>query len=181
MSIPCDNNHLTSFIPSVLYIAIDDMGKGMIRWYIITRIHKTLPCIHINRCWIVCGENSNATFTLHHYRQYQQLQQQNQVGWCFFATSRHIHSHKAKAFYNSMSYQPTFVHALYVYLSIQMYVYTKQISPPLSFASFKFLYASMHSDVSQFCTNTTFIIVNCIPPLFHLSVQLCMYICLKCF
>ena len=68
---------------SALYFALDDMGKGMIRWYIITRIHKTLPCIHINRCWIVCGENSNATFTLHHYRQYQQLQQQNQVEWCF--------------------------------------------------------------------------------------------------
>ena len=60
---------------------------------------------------------------------------------------------------------------------IQIYVYTKQISPPLSFASFKFLYASMHSDVSQFCTNTTFIIVNCIPPpfsSFHTTMNECV-------
>ena len=56
-----------------------------------------------------------------------------------------------------------------------MYIYTKQISPPLSFASFKFLYASMHSDVSQFCTNTTFIIVNCIPPFF---IFLYNYVCI---
>ena len=165
MSIPCDTHHLTPFyiIFSIL-CCVWKFRKGMIRWYIRTHIHEDS---RVSIVTAMCGEHSNATFTHHYYRQHQQ--QQYEVGWCFFATSRHTHSHTTKAFYNSMSSTNSYIH--YMFILLHKYMYIRNKFHPLflcflqifirfnAFGCFSilykhyFYYCKLHSSpFSSFCT-----------------------------
>ena len=172
MSIPCDTHHLTPFyiIFWIMYCV----------WKVVKRhdsmIYKNahtwrFPSIHCNRCvwW---------TFECHIYSSSLPTTSATTISklddaFCNFQTQSLTHDKGFLQLHVIYQLLYTLYICLYFYTNICIY---KTNFTPSFFASFKFLYASMHSDVSQFCTNTTFIIVNCIPPLFS-SFRLTMYVC----
>ena len=127
MSIPCDTHHLTPFyiIFSILY-CVWKFRKGMILWYIRTHIHEDS---RVSIVTAMCGEHSNATFT-HHY--YHNISNNNIKLDDAFLQLPDTLTHTRQRLSTTPCHLPILIYTIYVYTFTQIYVYTKQISPPLS-------------------------------------------------